>query len=452
MDQACLQQDAGGPVPGGAAEALTRQGVARYGENCFRDAEVLARAALETDPGHALARNLLAACLFQGALAELPDGDLARAEHDLRQIIDLQVALPGLREALAQCLFNQAGKMHEAGQAEAAALRLRQVLLLRPECPQAREMLAASLFQAGLASFNGQDYAQSVAQLREALELRPHFPEAAAVLPFAQLMRAEANSLDAEGRMITPYLEMDIAYTCNLHCDGCTHYSNYTVKGHVEFETGRKWILAWGKRLYPKMFRLLGGEPTLNPRLGDYLRLASQVWPLATRELVTNGFFIRRHPDLFETLAETRTAVQISLHEDTPEYRARAHIDLLREASERHGFRLRILRQTQDVFYRLYRGTGAAMLPFEHGQPAASWDNCGNGTCQTLHLGRLWKCPAIAFLNNIDEMFDLAAVAAWQPYLQHKGLSVEASHAELVAYFGEPSYFCAMCPATRVIG
>jgi hypothetical protein len=250
--------------------------------------------------------------------------------------------------------------------------------------------------------------------------------------------------------LVVRYVEMDIAYACNLHCTACTHYSNYTLKGVLDLDTGRQWMAAWAGRLLPRRFRLLGGEPMLNPALTGFVRYAAEVWPDSRREVVSNGFFLDRHPDLPQALAETATTLSITLHDDSPDYVAKVQPDRYRMLAETYGFPLRITSGTAAEFHRLYRGEGDGMLPFADGAPAASWAACQDKDCPTIHLGRLWKCPPIAFLNNIDERFRLYERHEWQPYLQHKGLGAAASDEEIVRYLNKPGAVCGMCPSRRV--
>ena len=127
-------------------------------------------------------------------------------------------------------------------------------------------------------------------------------------------------------------VEMDLAYACNLKCKGCTHYSNYANKGWVPFETGGPWLEAWGKRLDPVQFCMLGGEPFLNPDLADYFRLAEKIWPDAMRYVVTNGFFMSRRPEIYEVCPGNRTKIVVSIPSLDP-----AYIEKLDEADQSAG-------------------------------------------------------------------------------------------------------------------
>ncbi|MBF0267805.1 MAG: radical SAM protein [Alphaproteobacteria bacterium] len=246
-----------------------------------------------------------------------------------------------------------------------------------------------------------------------------------------------------------PFLEMDLAFSCDLACSGCTHYSNYGNKGHVSFDIGGKWLRNWAKRLTPDTFSMLGGEPMFNPDLLSYLRLAHELWPESERVLISNGLNHARHPQLFETLATTHTRLDISFHsyKDVP-YLDRFNQSLFEIEKERHrlGFKLGF-RPSEFTFYRTYQGEGAAMRPYAHNDPLASWTVCLGKQCMTLHRGLMWKCPPLAFLELVAGRFGLDAVKDWQPYLAYQPLAASASDVELGVFLRrEEESCCAMCP------
>ncbi len=64
-------------------------------------------------------------------------------------------------------------------------------------------------------------------------------------------------------------LEIHVSHACNLACEQCSHYSNYNHKGMLTPEEADRQMGLWSGRLLPRWFSLLGGEPTLNPALGE---------------------------------------------------------------------------------------------------------------------------------------------------------------------------------------
>jgi hypothetical protein len=248
-------------------------------------------------------------------------------------------------------------------------------------------------------------------------------------------------------------LEMDIAHACNLHCRSCTHYSDYGLKGVVALSDGARWLGAVAKRLAPKSLHLLGGEPTLNPQLCDFIWVVRDLFPEAEVGVVSNGLLLDRHPDLWETLEKTKATLEISRHSltDRPYLdRFEPAIAAARQQAERHGVHL-IIREGYSEFYATYRGEGPSMRPFTDGSAKKSWDVCNNKYCMTLHQGTLWKCPPIAFLGRIADKFGLDKVEEWRPYLAYEALDVEASMRDYAAFVTRnyaPESVCTMCPTT----
>ncbi len=247
-----------------------------------------------------------------------------------------------------------------------------------------------------------------------------------------------------------PALEIDLAFACNLHCRGCTHYANYSLAGPkvLPFDQGGPWIRAWAKRLMPDALSLLGGEPLLNPEICRYVELAAEVWPDAERAVVSNGLVMHRVPDLYEALARTGTNLGISVHSRDPAYQEKFMplATAIDAAHQEWGFGLAFRNSLR--FLKTYRGEGPEMRPFEDGDPRASWVFCTNHKCKALYQNRIWKCPPIAYLGRVAETFDLARHPEWHPYLGYEGIGLDASDAELETFFQcEEEPICAMCPA-----
>lgn len=257
----------------------------------------------------------------------------------------------------------------------------------------------------------------------------------------------EANQI-IEARQI----ELHLAHTCNLHCDGCAHYSNYTVKGILPIAEGGEWLTTWARRIEPRRFKFLGGEPTLNPDLIEYIELVAKLWPRSHRILTTNGYFIERHPTLPRVLAETKTQLRISFHSTEAKYADKLTMVLeqLKDWVRDDGVDVAVDDATKG-WYRTYRGAGKDMMPFEDHDPRAAWETCVNRYCMNLHDNRLWKCPPIAYLNTIEERFKLRDNPAWQPYLAYEGVGPDISDEDLVEFLSrEEEPICEMCPARPV--
>jgi MoaA/NifB/PqqE/SkfB family radical SAM enzyme len=245
-------------------------------------------------------------------------------------------------------------------------------------------------------------------------------------------------------------LEIHVAHGCNLACESCAHYSNHGHKGVIDLAAAERWMAPWAGRLLPAQFSLVGGEPTIHPDLAGFVRLTRRMWPETPLRLVTNGFFLNRHPELPQALKEAAPAwIDLSIHHDSPEYRARIApvLDFARGWKERHGLDIRF-NESFRHWTRRYHGFGAAMKPFTDGDPRRSWEICPARICPQILDGRIYKCALMAYLPMQQARFGLGP--EWAPYLAYRPLEPRCSDAALEAFFArEEEPVCSMCPAER---
>ena len=181
-----------------------------------------------------------------------------------------------------------------------------------------------------------------------------------------------------------PFLDIRTSNACNFRCLNCTHFAG-GEQGLVLLDEAEAWMQAWQHRLQPEIFGLLGGEPTLNPQLCDFLVLARRCWPKSTLHLTTNGFFLSRHPNLPETLEKTDTAIYLTKHDSSPYYILpfeRSWKPSRRRASNT-AFPIP-LPSCRGRMASAYHGTGEYILPFEDGNPRKSWEECPRELRSTL--------------------------------------------------------------------
>lgn len=244
------------------------------------------------------------------------------------------------------------------------------------------------------------------------------------------------------------HLEIQIANACNLTCESCSHFSNSGHRGVLSLAEAEEWMAPWARRLAPESFCLVGGEPTINPKLTEMVYLARRLWPHSQLRLITNGFFLHKHPGLPEALAATRAILCLTIHDRSPEYRQKAAeiARLVDEWRARHRFAVYV-EESARRWTRRYKGFGPDVMPYSDGDPRSSWEHCACRSCRQLFRGKLWKCSTIAYLQLQKETHP-GISPAWDPYLAYQPLDPSASDAELAAFLrrqDEP--ICNMCPA-----
>jgi hypothetical protein len=243
-------------------------------------------------------------------------------------------------------------------------------------------------------------------------------------------------------------LEMHVAHSCNLACESCSHYSNQAHKGLLEIEEAERWMLAWSERVRPAIFSLLGGEPTIHPRLAEFVPVARRCWPASEIRIVTNGFLLSRHPDLPRRMAEDgNVRICVSAHHESPAYTSRLKpvVELLEGWVREYGITVNSYPSSR-WWRRTYKGFGATMEPFEDNEPRSSWENCNARFCPQLFDGRIWKCGPVAYLGMQNAKYGLSE--KWRPYLDYRPLEADCPDSELIAFFTrEEEACCTMCPA-----
>jgi hypothetical protein len=239
-------------------------------------------------------------------------------------------------------------------------------------------------------------------------------------------------------------LELHASHACNLTCESCSHLSNHGHTGSITVEEADRQMGLWSGRIAPEHFLLLGGEPTLNPRLADLVRLARRHFPGALVEVTSNGFFLDRHPELPAALMGGRLV--LSQHSSDPDYLDRfARAEALALDWARSGLTT-IIRKMPGAWTMRYEGYGPAMRPLGTGDARTAWQNCPARHCVQLHDGRLWKCPFLAYMPMQVARFP-ELERPWRAMLDYQALDATAGDEELAAFLArEEEPACGLCP------
>ena len=246
-------------------------------------------------------------------------------------------------------------------------------------------------------------------------------------------------------------LEMHVAHGCNLSCESCSHYSNQGHKGLISPKDAEAMISRWSKKISPKTFAIMGGEPTINRNLSEFFMVARHYWPNSRLKLITNGFFLDRHPDLPVIMQKIKNCtIELSIHHDAPEYLASIQpgIKLLQTWVKDYGIDAQLLNSVGRWTKRYY-GQGNSFEPFSDNDIRKSWEICPAKYCVNLFEGKLWKCPPLAYLKLQKEKYSIAD--AWDPYLQYQPLNADCTFQELQEFLSrEHESYCGMCPASPI--
>lgn len=253
-----------------------------------------------------------------------------------------------------------------------------------------------------------------------------------------------------------PQLDLHITHTCNLTCESCSDFTNHKLTGMLSLQEAEEWMSNWNKKLKPKHFILLGGEPTLNKDLVEFLYLSRQMWRESRLILSSNAFFLHLHPTLGRDLKNTDTLLTISIHDMSKEYlnNIKSNLILCKEWIQEYNIKVSVI-LAHKKWRSIYKGYGSNIIPFEDNDIESSWKSCfmkefdDDSHCYQLHEGKIWKCPPIAYLPLMSKQYTLSE--KWDSYLRYKPLDQNCSAEEMLEFFSRGAEsICGMCPAKKM--
>jgi sulfatase maturation enzyme AslB (radical SAM superfamily) len=216
---------------------------------------------------------------------------------------------------------------------------------------------------------------------------------------------------------------------------------------NLDTETVCSWIKNWCGRIVPENFIIMGGEPTLNKNLISIIESSAKLWRLSTIKIITNGYFLKNHPDLPRVINEHNAVLEISLKSDDPEYLKQ--IEPIKDLVSGwvSKFKINVVwRKDHKNWLRVYNGYGPDIMPFEDNDPEKSYEVCGQKVCRVLHNGCIWKCPRLAYLHT----YKFKLHSSWDYYLKYKPLGPQSTFKQIKNFFETKAIpECSMCPARK---
>tara|TARA_Y100000356_G_scaffold7440_1_gene5457 strand:- start:231 stop:1082 length:852 start_codon:yes stop_codon:yes gene_type:complete len=258
-------------------------------------------------------------------------------------------------------------------------------------------------------------------------------------------------------------LDVHVANKCNLHCDGCNHWSNYNFSEVFTNNTLEEWATPWSKRLNPERINLLGGEPFLNRECKEIVYTYRKLFPNSINKLFTNAFLLSKQDWLYDCLLETNTALVITFHSRDKRYLKKFKKELeylktwgkwtfekdtwFRNVYNINGVEVEI-RDMKNHWYRTYIGNGYNAKPYKDNDKRKSWEECVSKNSIQLYNGLLHKCGPITYLKDFLKKYNLQNDEDWVNYYNYIGLSPNCTDESLKEFLlREEEDICGMCPA-----
>ncbi len=234
------------------------------------------------------------------------------------------------------------------------------------------------------------------------------------------------------------HLEFPISYNCNLNCASCDHCAPLAPKYQMPPEVFEKDIKRLSELAQGKLdtIMLLGGEPLLNSKITDIMRIARDNFPKATIKITTNGFLLdKKEEDFWKACAKHSIKIVMSnyvyyeknldfneINKIAKKYKVTTEVNQTRFDFQLLNFSRRKLNNATEKYKTCKEKINGALVD----------------------SGKLYSCSVMQGIEkNFNTYFkDKALPIAKDDILDlHKVKSIE----EIVEYLNRPKTLCAYC-------
>ncbi|MDR0613358.1 MAG: radical SAM protein [Dysgonamonadaceae bacterium] len=193
-------------------------------------------------------------------------------------------------------------------------------------------------------------------------------------------------------------VEVYLVDHCNLKCAGCGVFSPLAGDKYLDIsmyqrDCQRLSELTGGGI---EVIRLVGGEPTLHPKLPDICAVTREYFKISKIQMVTNGILLSKKEDAFWKMCkEHKIDIQIS------EYPITINIAKILEKASLHDVVIEFTGTKTNSMWRM-------KLDIEGKQDAEkSFKKCWMGnTCVTISGGRLYTCGIMTHIEHFNKYFN----------------------------------------------
>lgn len=227
-------------------------------------------------------------------------------------------------------------------------------------------------------------------------------------------------------------MEIHAAEHCNLNCKNCSMFCGLVetcdFPCYQEFEEGIKQL----KNFFPhiKKFRIIGGEPLLNPELDKYIRLIRNVYPYTDLRLISNGILVTKMSDqLIQTIIDNDVTFIVT------QYISLKHsIDEINRFLSKTGIRY-IVTEAVLEFQKIYNALGDSDI--DENFYRCHW----KGSCATMYGTKIATCYVPFVIHYLSDKFNLAIEETGKIDLMEEGLTAQ----EIIKRMHTPFDMCRYC-------
>lgn len=239
-------------------------------------------------------------------------------------------------------------------------------------------------------------------------------------------------------------VEVHLAEHCNFSCYSCMHYSNLAKEEYYDINVFENDIKRLKEVTNGKIggFNLLGGEPLLNKRCKDYFYIVRKYFPNSWIVLTTNAILLDKQDEDF-WISCNKNKVNIC----PTKYPIKINTDKILELANKYNVKFSFADSGESEDYVKYSYSSSFDLEGKQ-DPDISFKNCG-GICIHMKNGRLYICPAVAYIYQFNDYFNVNLEVTEKDYLDLYNCSIN----DIKKYINHSIPFCRYCvrPA-KIVG
>lgn len=235
-----------------------------------------------------------------------------------------------------------------------------------------------------------------------------------------------------EDRTELETMEIHAADYCNLNCKNCSMFCGLVDKpillDYNEFEKGIDKLKTYFPHI--KKFRVIGGEPLLNPELGRFLTKIRQTYPYTDIRLISNGILVMQMDDeLINTIKKNDVTFIVTQY-----VALKSSIDQIKEFLDDKGIR-NIVTEAVLEFQKIYNAKGDSSI--EENFYRCHW----KGSCATMYGTQIATCFPPFVLPYLADAFSLDIPISGRIDLFEEGLNAK----EIRKRMHTPFDLCRFC-------
>lgn len=218
------------------------------------------------------------------------------------------------------------------------------------------------------------------------------------------------------------WIEVNLADHCNLNCQCCDHFSPIATETYLDYDQYVKDIKRIAQLTDGELgiMKLQGGEPLLNERLIDYMKITREVFPDTLICLFTAGLLLKKwnsenpEKNIWEAIKKYEIEIRLT------QYPIQLNIDEIVSIAKEHGVdvtfdppefkkgcRLWIFSEIGALKYRGVKHSVKHPFDLNGKQDKYRWISCYQfNESIVLRDGKIYTCPMIPYAHYFNEAFN----------------------------------------------